>query len=68
MKNRPWNNPRVVQMVPTLHSLPKHPEMSLPRFNPDDGLLVEEHIHNFMLAINLNGVTEEYFAVIPRHI
>ena len=32
---------------------PKYPERWLPKFNPDDGLPAEEHIHNFILAINL---------------
>ena len=40
-----------------------HPEKWLPKFNPDNGLLVGEHINNFMLSINLNGVAEEDIVV-----
>ena len=46
-------------MLAPLHALPKNPERCIPKFNPDDGLPTEEHIHNFMLAVNLNGVVEE---------
>jgi len=46
-------------MPAPLHPLPKHPEKWLPKFNPDYGLLVEEILHNYMLAINLNDVDEE---------
>jgi len=59
MENSPWNNPGEVQMAPPLHPLPKHIEIWLPMFNPDDGLPAEEHLHNFMLAINLNGFIKE---------
>ena len=46
--------------MPTpLHALPKSLERWLPKFNPDDGLPTEEHIQNFMLDANLNGVVEE---------
>jgi len=41
MANRPWNTLGVVHMAPPLHPLPKHQEIWLPKFNPDDGLLVE---------------------------
>lgn len=46
-----------------LHPLPKHPKRWLLKFNLDDGLLVEEHLHNYMMVINLNGVDEEDFVV-----
>ena len=46
-------------MAGPLHQLPAHPKKWLPKFNPDNGLLVEEHINNFMLSINLNEVVEE---------
>lgn len=60
---RPWENPRAVKIPTHLHPLPKHPERCLPKFNLGDGLLVEEHLHNYMLAINLNGVVEEDYVV-----
>ena len=61
---QPWNNPGAVQMPAPLHPLPKYPERWLLKFNPDDGLPVEEHIHNYMLAINLKEVTKEDCVVI----
>lgn len=42
-----------------LHQLLAHPKKLLPKFNPNNGLLVEERINNFMLSINLNQVEEE---------
>jgi len=54
-----WTNPQAVQMAGPLHPLLAHPENWLPKFNPNDGLPVEENIKNFMLSINLNGVVEE---------
>jgi len=51
---RPWTSLGAVHMAPLIHPLPKHPEIWLPNFNPDDGLLAKEHLHNFMLSINLN--------------
>lgn len=36
-----------------------HPKKWLPKFNPNTGVLAKEHINNFMLSINLNGVTKE---------
>jgi len=33
------------------------------QFNPEDGLLAEEHLHNYMLTINLNGLYEEDLVV-----
>jgi hypothetical protein len=36
-----------------------HPEKWLPKFNPDAGIQADEHINNFMLSVNLKGVTEE---------
>ena len=50
-------------MAGPLHQLPAHPEKWLPKFNPDNGLPVEEHINNF-ISINLNEVVEEYSLVI----
>lgn len=58
-KTRPWTNPGVVVMPAPLSQLPTHPKKWFPKFNPDIGILEEEHINNFMLSINLNGVTEE---------
>lgn len=56
---RPWTNPGAVRIARPLHQFPACPEKWLPKFNPDNGLLAEEHINNFMLSINLNDVVEE---------
>lgn len=56
---RPWTNPGALRMARTLSQLRAHTEKWLPKFNPDNGLLAEEHINNFMLSINLDGVAEE---------
>ena len=61
---RPWKNLGAVRMVRPLHQLTTHLEKWLPKFNPDNGILFEEHIHNFMLSINLNEVEEEDAIVI----
>ena len=55
----PWTRPGAVNMPAPLHPLPDAPEKWLPKFNPDDGTQAEEHINNFMLAVNLKGVTEK---------
>jgi len=59
MAQTPWNNPGAVLMPAPLSQIPAHPEKWLPKFNPEAGMLAEEHIRNFMLSINLNGVTNE---------
>ena len=59
MAQTPWNNPREVLMPAPLSQIPAHPEKWLPKFNPEAGMLAEEHINNFMLSINLNEVTNE---------
>ena len=55
----PWPRPGAVNMPAPLHALPDAPEKWLPKFNPDEGTQAEEHINNFMLAVNLKGVAEE---------
>lgn len=59
MAQSPWNNPGAVLMPPPLSPIPAHPEKWLPKFNPETCMLAEEHINNFMLSVNLNGVTNE---------
>ena len=59
MAQSPWNNPGAIIMPPPLSPILAHPEKWLPKFNPETGMLAEEHINNFMLSVNLNGVTNE---------
>lgn len=55
---QPWTN-RGVVLVANPNAHPKNPEKWLPKYNPDHGLPIEEHLNNFMLAMNLNGVAHE---------
>jgi len=59
MAQSPWNNPGAVLMPAPLSRLPTHPEKWLAKFNPKASMLAEEHINNFMISINLNGVVNE---------
>ena len=59
MAQIPSNSPRAVLMFVPLSQLLAHPEKWLPKFNTEVGMLEKEHINNFMLPINLNGVTNE---------
>ena len=59
MAQNPLNNPGAVSMPAPLSQLLAHPEKWLPKFNPESGMLGEEHINNFMLSINLKVVTNE---------
>ena len=55
---QPWTNPSVV-LIANPNALPTNLEKWLPKYNPDDALPSEEHLNNFMLAMNLNGVEHE---------
>jgi len=59
----PWTKPGAVNMPAPLHALPEAPEKCLPKFNPDEGTQNEEHINNFMVTVNLKGVTKEDIVV-----
>ena len=50
-------------MPSPLHPLQKYPKRWLPKFDLDDGIPAKEHIHNYMLAINLKEVTEEDYVL-----
>ena len=51
--NRPWLDGDAVSVLGDQHRLPKNPEKWLPKFNPDDKILVEDHLKSFMQAIRL---------------
>lgn len=55
----PWNSPGAVNMPAPLHALLDSLEKWLPKFNTDVGTQAGELINNFMLSVNLKGVTEE---------
>ena len=65
MAQTPWNNLGAVLMPMHLSHLLAHPKKWLPKFNLEACMLAEEHINNFMLSINLNGVTNEDVVVRP---
>ena len=50
---------RSCQHACTLHDLPDNPGKWLPKFSPNINIQADEHINNFMLAVNLNGVVHE---------
>lgn len=59
MAQNPWNSPGAFTMHAPLHPLLDSPKKWLLKFNPDAGTLAKEHINNFMLLVNLKGVTQE---------
>lgn len=61
--SQPWANPSAL-LVANPNALPTNPGKWLPKSNLDDGIRTEEHINNFILAMNLNGVTHEDVVII----
>ena len=57
--NRPWLDLDTVFVLGKQHKFPKNPEKWIPKFNPDEGSLVEDHIKTFMQAIRLRNVVHE---------
>ena len=39
--------------------LPKHPKELLYKFDPDDDILLENHINKFMISMNIMNVQHE---------
>jgi hypothetical protein len=56
---RPWLDQDVVAIPRPQHTLPKHLEKWLLKFDPDSKKIVEDHIKKFMLAIRLRSVEHE---------
>jgi hypothetical protein len=56
---RPWLDQDAVAIPGPQHSLPKHPEKWLPKFDADSKQIAEDHIKKFMLAIRLRSVEHE---------
>ena len=57
--NHPCLTIDVISILGTLHPLPKHPERLLAKFDPDDDVLLEDHVKKFMIALNLMNVEYE---------
>ena len=51
--NQPWLTIIALAIPGPQNPLPKHPEKMLPKFDPDDDILPENHINKFMLAMNI---------------
>lgn len=51
-----------------LHDMPRHPEKHLPKFDPEKGMLAEDHISNFYLALQIMRVQSDDVAcqIIPH--
>ena len=58
--NQPtWRARMPLNLAAPLHDLPKHPEKVLPKFDPGRDVSIEDHLHNFYLALNVLNVGHE---------
>ena len=48
-----WRARTPLNLAPPLHALPPNPEKSLPKFDPGEGISVEDHLQIFFLALEL---------------
>ena len=46
-----WRARSPLILTPPLHDLPQHFEKMLPEFEPSEGILVDDHLHSFYLAV-----------------
>lgn len=54
--NQPWLVSNSIFVPSAQHPLPKHPKTIIPRFDPDNDVLPEDHIKQFMLSLILLNV------------
>jgi hypothetical protein len=57
--NQPWLANDVISIASFQHPLLKHPKKLLPKFDPNNGVLLEDHIKQFMLSQRLMNVEHE---------
>jgi hypothetical protein len=57
--NHPWFSINALSIPSRHNSLPKYPEIFLPKFDPDKDILPEDHIKKFMCDLNLMNVQHE---------
>ena len=57
--NQPWITINALSFHGPQNTLPKHLEKHLPKFDPDNDLLLEDNINKFMIALNLMNVQHE---------
>ena len=56
---QPWLTIDAIAIPGPTHPFPKHSKKFLPKYEPDDGVLPEYHIKQFMNALNLMNVEHE---------
>ena len=53
-----WRARTPLNLAAPLHNLPTHPEKSLPKFDPTEGIDVDDHLQSFFLALEVLSVVE----------
>ena len=51
--NQPWLAINALSIPRPQNPPPKHPEKLMPMFDPDNDILLEDHINKFILGLNL---------------
>ena len=46
-----WRDISPLNMTPPLHSMPQSFDKSLPKFEPNEGILVDDHLQSFYLDL-----------------
>ena len=54
-----WRARIPLNLAPPLHALPQNPEKSLPKFDPGEGIPVDDHLQIFFLALEGLAVDHE---------
>ena len=58
--NQPtWRARTPLNLDAPLHDFPKHPNRTLPKFDPRKGISAEDHLKSFYLALELLNVEHE---------
>ena len=58
-----WRDPTPLNLAAPLHNLPTHPKNSLPKFDPTEGMDVDDHLQSFFLALEVLSVVEHEYVV-----
>jgi hypothetical protein len=56
---QPWLIPDVIVVLKEVHDMPKHPEIVLPKLDPDRKYSAKDHIKKFMFFVRLMNVQYE---------
>jgi hypothetical protein len=57
--NRPWLVTDAIVILSSNHPLTKHSKKILPKFDPDNDVLLEDHIKHFMIYLRLLNLEHE---------